>query len=88
MCDVDVRWQYTGRTRAAGRTSRRERASAASVGPALASSDISELELQLFIVTARTQKKEHSRADARGGSRKAYRSPPHRTRTLLFDVSA
>jgi hypothetical protein len=35
-----------------------ERAPAiASVGPALASSDISELQLQLFIVTARTQKK-------------------------------
>lgn len=65
MCDVDVRWQYTGRTRAGGhgRTSRplaseRPRASVSSVvRPALASSDLSELQLQLFIVTARTQKK-------------------------------
>lgn len=62
MCDVDVRWQYTGRTRAGGhgRTSRpraSERAPASVGRPALASSDISELQLQLFIVTARTQKK-------------------------------
>ena len=42
MCDVDVRWQYTGRTRAGGhgRTSRpraSERAPASVGRPALAS---------------------------------------------------
>lgn len=46
------------RGRAGGRRARERASARASVGTALASSDISEvLELQLFIVTARTQKK-------------------------------
>ena len=32
MCDVDVRWQYTGRTRAGGRTSRPRASERPSVG--------------------------------------------------------